>query len=70
MEGLVAVLLLLTSTVIIACVVITYAVNVISSIIDSDEYPQLAQLRQLQESSLNQTNSLYSNQTMPTIPPG
>ncbi|HSV49244.1 MAG TPA: hypothetical protein VLH35_02925 [Candidatus Acidoferrales bacterium] len=69
MESTVAALLLLTSTVIIACVVVTYAVDIVSSFINTADYPQIGQLRELQENILNQTSNLYSNQTA-AIPTG
>jgi hypothetical protein len=70
LESTVAALLLLTSTVIIACVVVTYAVNIAEATINADDFPAIGQLKQLQDSILNQTSNLYNNQTTAAIPTG
>jgi hypothetical protein len=66
----VAALLLLTSTVVFACVVVTYAISIAEATINTDNFPAMGQLKELQQSLLNQTNDLYSNQTSPALPSG
>jgi hypothetical protein len=70
METTVAALLLLTSTVVFACVVVTYAISIAETTINTDNFPAMGQLKELQQSLLNQTNNLYSNQTSPALPLG
>ncbi|XES76415.1 MAG: hypothetical protein ACBZ72_09555 [Candidatus Bathyarchaeia archaeon] len=57
-------MLLLTSAVILTCVVIDYAVVVVQSALQTSNIPQLDRLRALEDSVLNQTDSLF-NQTLP-----
>jgi hypothetical protein len=70
LESTVAALLLLTSTVVFACVVVTYAISIAESTINAENFPAIGQLKDLQESILNQTNNIYSNQTSNAIPSG
>ena len=67
----VAALLLITSTVLLACVVIDYAVNIVQQTFNTEHIPQLDRIRSIEDNILNQTDS-YFNQTIPeppSIPP-
>ncbi len=64
MESTVATLLLVTSTVVIACIVVTYAANVVEQTLNTENIPELGRLKSLQNSLLNQTDS-FLNQTLP-----
>ncbi len=57
-------LLLITSAVVLTCVVIDYAVVVVQDTLQTSNIPQLDRLRNLESSVLNQTDSLF-NQTLP-----
>ncbi len=67
METSVATLLLITSTVILACVVVDYAVNIIQVTLNTQNIPQLGRIKNIESSILNQTDSLF-NQTQPQLP--
>lgn len=67
MQSTVATLLLITSTVILACVVIDYAVGIVQTTLNTDNIPQLAKLRDIENGIRNQTDSFY-NQTQPVLP--
>lgn len=68
METSVASLLLITSAVIIGCLVITYAVSVVEQTLNMENFPQIDRIIELRKSILNQTESLLSNQTIPDLP--
>lgn len=57
-----ATLLMVTAGVMLSGIVITYAVTVMESTLQTDNIPQLDRLRNLQSSLLNQTKSVL-NQT-------
>lgn len=59
----VATLLLVTSAVILTCVVINYAVVAVQDTLQTSNIPQLDQLKSIQNSVLNQTNYVL-NQTI------
>ena len=65
MESTVAALLLITSTVVLACIVIVYAVDTVQQSFTGDS-PQMQLINSIQESVLNQT-SLF-NGTLPVFP--
>jgi hypothetical protein len=67
LETTVATLLLITSTVILACVVVDYAVSVIQQTLNTENIPQLGRIRNIESSILNQTDSFF-NQTQPEPP--
>ncbi len=67
METTVATLLLITSTVVLACVVVDYAVSVIQQTLNTENIPQLGRIRNIESSILNQTDSFF-NQTQPEPP--
>ncbi|NLE06259.1 MAG: hypothetical protein GX638_15845 [Crenarchaeota archaeon] len=64
MQTTVASLLLVVSAVVLTCLVIDYTVNVVEATLNTDNIPAIAQLRNLQNNILNQTNYLI-NQTIP-----
>jgi hypothetical protein len=59
-----AALLLITASIIITSIVVTYAVNVVQVTLQTSNIPQLDRLKAIQDSILNQTNNLQ-NQTSP-----
>ncbi len=67
MQSTVATLLLVTSTVILACVVIDYAVGIVQTTLNTENIPQLAKLRAIENGIQNQTYGIY-NQTQPDLP--
>jgi hypothetical protein len=66
METTVAVLLLLTASVVLACVVVNYAVNIVQITL-SGEIPEVAGLKNYVNEVLNQTNSTL-NEVTPPLP--
>ena len=67
MQTTVATLLLITSTVILACVVVDYAVGIVQEVLNTENIPQLGRIRDIQNGILNQTDNLF-NQTQPELP--
>jgi hypothetical protein len=67
METSLATLLMVTSAVVIACVVVSYAVSVMEQTLNTQNIPELDRIRNIQNSILNQTDSLF-NQTQPELP--
>lgn len=67
MEATVATLLLVVSSVVLASVVVDYAVNVVQAALNTQNIPQLDRIKNIENSILNQTDSLF-NQTAPEIP--
>jgi hypothetical protein len=55
-------LLLITSAVMLTCVVVDYAVGIFVNVLQTDNLPQIAKIRDLENLILNQTDSLF-NQT-------
>jgi hypothetical protein len=66
LQSTVATLLLITASVVLTCVVIDYATSITQVTLQTTNIPQLDRLRNLENSVLNQTDSLL-NQTLPTI---
>jgi len=58
MEAAVATLLLVTASVVLACVVVTYAVTSIEQTINTQNIPQIAQLKSFENRLLNETNTV------------
>ncbi len=56
-------LLLITSCVMITCVVVDYAVTIVQNTMQTTNIPQLDKLKQIEQSLLNQTDTLW-NQTL------
>jgi hypothetical protein len=67
LETTVAALLLVTSTVVFACLVIDYAVTIMQQTLNTENIPQLSRIRNLESSILNHTDNLF-NQTLPELP--
>jgi hypothetical protein len=67
LETTVAALLLVTSTVVLACIVVDYAVTIVQQTLNTDNIPQLARIKNIENSLLNQTDNLF-NQTAPELP--
>ena len=67
MQTTVATLLLITSAVLLTCVVIDYAVGIIQQTLNTDNIPQLDKIRDIENRIQNQTDSLF-NQTPPELP--
>ncbi len=69
MQGTVAALLLLTSAVILTCVVVGFAVTVFEQTLQTTNNPQLDRLKDMQRSLLNETDSLFNQTQMPPANP-
>jgi hypothetical protein len=67
MEASVATLLLITASVIISCVVVDYAVNVIQQTMNTTNLPQLDRIRNLEQNLLSQTDGVI-NGTLSDFP--
>jgi hypothetical protein len=62
----VAALLLLTTGIILACVVINYAVTIVEQTLNTENIPQLDHIKSLENNVLNQTDKLF-NETQPQL---
>jgi hypothetical protein len=62
MQATLATLLLVTSAVMLTCVVVDYAVGIFVNVLQTDNLPQIAKIRNLESVVLNQTDNLF-NQT-------
>ena len=60
----VATLLLITSAVVLSCVVVSYAVSIVEATLQTSNIPQLQRIKDLQRSLINETDSLF-NSTLP-----
>ncbi len=67
MQSTLATLLLITSAVVLTCVVVDYAVVVVEQTLQTADVPELDQIRNLAHSLLNQTENVL-NQTQPQSP--
>lgn len=67
METTVTSLLLVTAAVVLACVVVNYAVNVVEQTLNTDNIPQLDGIKNIENNLLNQTDQLF-NETQPQLP--
>ena len=67
LETSVATLLLVTSAVVLACVVVNYAVSVVEQVLNTENIPQFDRIKNLENNLLNQTDRLF-NQTQPGLP--
>lgn len=68
MQTTVASLILVVSTVVLAGIVVDYAVNVVQAVLQTDTLPGLDRLRDIQNNILNQTDALF-NQTLTQTQP-
>ena len=66
MEAAVATLLLVTASIVLACVVVTFAVTTIEQTINTQNMPELAQLKNFENRLLNETYVI--NGTLPQVP--
>jgi len=55
MEATVAALLLVTASVVLACVVVNYAVNIVQVTVDTHNFPEVNRLQDYVNNLLNQT---------------
>ena len=55
----VATLLLLTTGVMLTCVVINYAVTIVEQTLNTENIPQLDHIKSLENNVLNQTDNLF-----------
>ena len=67
METTVTSLLLVTAAVVLACVVVNYAVNVVEQAVNTDNIPQIDRIKNIENNLLNQTDQLF-NETQPQLP--
>ena len=67
MQTVVATLLLVVSAVILACVVIDYAIVTVEQTLQTTNIPQIDRIKKIESSILNQTDNLF-NQTHPELP--
>lgn len=67
MQTTVATLLLITSAVILTCVVVDYAVGIVQQTLNTDNIPQIAKIRDIENRIQNQTDSLF-DQAPPELP--
>jgi hypothetical protein len=65
-ETAVATLLLITAAVVLACVVVTYAVSTMEQSLKTNNIPQLVPLKNLENNLLNQTDPFNGSQ--PQLP--
>ena len=59
MQATLATLLLITSAVMLTCVVVNYAVGICENVLQTDNLPQIDKIRDLQSKILNQTETLF-----------
>jgi hypothetical protein len=57
MEATIAALLLVTASVVLACVVVNYAVNIVQVTIDTHNFPEVNKLQDYVNNLLNQTQT-------------
>ena len=70
MEATVATLLLVTASVILACVVVTYAVNIVQVTVDTHNIPEINKLQDYVNNLLNETQgTLNASEPQVTAPP-
>ena len=67
METSVATLLLVTSAVVLAFVVVNYAVNITEQVLNTKNIPQLDRIKNFENNIFNQTDRVF-NQTQPQLP--
>jgi hypothetical protein len=64
MQATLATLLLITSAVMLTCVVIDYAVGIFENVLQTDNLPQIDKIRDLESKVLNQTDNLFNQAEM------
>jgi hypothetical protein len=60
MEATVAALLLVTASVVLACVVVNYAVNIVQVTVDTHNFPEVNKLQDYVNNLLNQTQGMMN----------
>jgi len=60
-------LLLVTAAVVLACVVVNYAVNAVEQAVNTDNISQIDRIKNIENNLLNQTDQLF-NETQPQLP--
>jgi len=61
MEATVAALLLVTASVVLACVVVNYAVNIVQITVDTHNFPEVNKLKDYVNNLLNETQSTMND---------
>ncbi len=61
MQTTIATLLFVTSAVILACVVVDYAIVIFEQTLDTDNSPQIDRVREIEDMVLNQTDNLVNH---------
>ena len=70
MEAAVATLLLLTASVVFACVVVDYAISAFQNTLNTNNIPQFDRLKTIEGNLLNQTDTFNGTQIqIPSDPP-
>jgi hypothetical protein len=64
MEATVAALLLVTASVVLACVVVNYAVNIVQVTVDTRNFPEVNKLQEYVNNLLNQTQSTMNGNSV------
>jgi hypothetical protein len=67
MQTSIATLLLLTTGVVLACIVVNYAVSITEQALNTENIPQLDRIKNLENNVLDQTDHLF-NETQPQLP--
>jgi predicted PurR-regulated permease PerM len=67
LETTVTSLLLVTAAVVLACVVVNYAVNAVEQAVNTDNISQIDRIKNIENNLLNQTDQLF-NETQPQLP--
>ena len=60
MQTTVATLMFVTSAVILACVVVDYAIVTFEQTLDTEDMPQMDRIQKMEDMILNQTDNLFS----------
>jgi len=60
MQTTVATLMFVTSAVILACVVVDYAIVIFEQTLDTEDMPQMDRIQKMEDMILNQTDNVFS----------
>ena len=60
MQTTVATLMFVTSAVILACVVVDYAIVTFEQTLDTEDVPQMGRIQKMEDMILNQTDNVFS----------
>jgi hypothetical protein len=61
MQTTVATLMFVTSAVILACVVVDYAIVTFEQTLDTEDMPQMDRIQKMEDMTLNQTDNVFSD---------